>query len=586
MNPKQLLEHFDRISEAPDAIPRLRQFILDLAVRGKLVEQDPKDEPASELLKSIQAEVTRLKKSAKLKKQEELPPGSGDEEPWLLPQNWRWTRLGQIADWGSGSTPRRGNHEFFGGGLTWLKSGELNDNQQLTGSEETVTELAASKGSFRRNQIGDVLIAMYGATIGKVAILAEPAVTNQAVCGCTPFSGVFNRYLFNFLLSQRVQFHSASEGGAQPNISKEKIIRFAFPLPPLAEQHRIVAKVDQLMALCDRLEAAQAERESRRGRLVAASLHRLNNAADPDAFREHARFHLRHLPRLTSRPAQIQQLRQTILDLAVQGKLVRQDRNDEPVEVTVARLKHGAGERTIRRGVPQSVGRPHVVDDWPLPSSWRWLAAAELLRLGAILDIKDGNHGSNHPKTAEFSKDGLPFITAAQVGQQTLDLAGAYKISGAPLKRLRVGFAKRDDVIFTHKGSVGRVAIAPDDCVLSPQTTYYRVNQTAIFNRYLMWFMTSRVFARQVDDVKKQSTRDFVPISKQYEFFHAVPPLAEQRRIVVKIEQLMSICDELEGRLTTAQTESCSLLETILHEALAPVLSSVVQASENRHNES
>ena len=227
MTPTTLLKHFDRISEAPNAIPRLRRFILDLAVRGKLVKQDPKDVPASELLKRIKKEKEKLGK-----KEKPLPPINPNEIPFLLPIGWEWVRLGEVADWGSGSTPSRENHEFFGGEITWLKSGELNDNQQLIGSEETITKLAFKECSFRYNQPGDVLIAMYGATIGKVAILAETAVTNQAVCGCTLFQGVFNRYLFIFLLSQRTQFHLASEGGAQPNISKAKIINTLFSLPP------------------------------------------------------------------------------------------------------------------------------------------------------------------------------------------------------------------------------------------------------------------------------------------------------------------------------------------------------------------
>src|SRR5262249_52189509 len=156
--------------------------------------------------------------------------------------------------------PPRANPAFYGGGITWLKSGELNDNRRLAGSEETVMKAAIANGSFRLNRPGDVLIAMYGATIGKAAILAENAVTNQAVCGCTPFVGVFNEFLFLFLLSQREKFHSASEGGAQPNISKVKILWTPFALPPLAEQHRIVAKFNELMALYDRLEAARVER--------------------------------------------------------------------------------------------------------------------------------------------------------------------------------------------------------------------------------------------------------------------------------------------------------------------------------------
>ena len=255
-----------------DAVPRLRRFILDLAVRGRLVEQDPSDEPASQLLRLIEAEKASLVKAGEIKKQEVIPLGE-DEQPFVIPASWAWTRLGAVGDWGSGSTPPRGSHEFYGGGITWLKSGELNDNKELRGSEETVTEAAVTKCSFRRNQAGDVLIAMYGATIGKVAILAEPALTNQAVCGCTPFSGVLNHYLLNFLLSQRSHFHSASEGGAQPNISKVKIVESPFPLPPLAEQHRIVAKVDELMALCDRLEAQLTTTQTETRHLLEAVLH-------------------------------------------------------------------------------------------------------------------------------------------------------------------------------------------------------------------------------------------------------------------------------------------------------------------------
>ena len=254
-----------RITTRTSHIKQLRQTILNLAVRGKLVEQDPGDEPAAELLKRIAAEKARLVKAGKARKLE-VDPVTNEEISFPVPSNWVWTRLGSIGDWGSGSTPSRGNSDLYGGGITWLKSGELNDNRALEGSKETVSKLAVEKGSFRINKTGDVLIAMYGATIGKVAILAESAVTNQAICGCTPFPGVFNQYLYFYLLSQRAQFHSASEGGAQPNISKIKIIWTTFPLPPLAEQHRIVAKVDELMAICDQLEAqiTATEQDSRR----------------------------------------------------------------------------------------------------------------------------------------------------------------------------------------------------------------------------------------------------------------------------------------------------------------------------------
>ena len=308
MNADWLLAHYERIADAPEAISRLRRFTLDLAVRGKLVEQNLNDEPASELLKRVAAEKARLVKTKRIKKLEVDPIGE-KVAPFSVPSLWQWTRLGTVGDWGAGSTPSRGNPDLYGGGLTWLKSGELNDNTQLRGSGETVTELAVQKGSFRINCPGDVLIAMYGATIGKLAILAEKAVTNQAVCGCTPFEGVFNKYLFLFLLSQREGFYATSEGGAQPNISKAKIVGWPISLPPLAEQHRIVSKVDELMALCDRLEAARTEREATRDRMAAASLVRLNDPdPDPVVFRNHAAFALENLAPLTTRTDQIKAL--------------------------------------------------------------------------------------------------------------------------------------------------------------------------------------------------------------------------------------------------------------------------------------
>ena len=153
----QLLTHFDRLADAPDAIPRLRRFILDLAVRGKLVPQNPNDEPASELLKQVAAEKARLVEAGEIRKQE-TEQVTTEEYSFKLPLNWSWSRLGVIGDWGSGSTPRRGVEELYGGGITWLKSGELNDNPQLLGSEETVTTTAVEGGSFRENQPGDVLL--------------------------------------------------------------------------------------------------------------------------------------------------------------------------------------------------------------------------------------------------------------------------------------------------------------------------------------------------------------------------------------------------------------------------------------------
>ncbi|WP_220733755.1 restriction endonuclease subunit S, partial [Shewanella morhuae] len=200
------------------------------------------------------AEKAQLVKDKKIKKPKVLPEISDDEIPFDIPNTWVFVRLNELGEWGAGSTPSRSSSELYGGDIPWFKSGELSQDY-IYESEETVTELALKKSSLRYNSIGDVLLAMYGATIGKAAILGVRGTTNQAVCACTPFLGFSNIYLLMLLKAYRPRFIGMGAGGAQPNISREKIIATVIALPPQEEQQRIVAKVDELMSLCDALEA-------------------------------------------------------------------------------------------------------------------------------------------------------------------------------------------------------------------------------------------------------------------------------------------------------------------------------------------
>lgn len=245
--------------------PLLRKSVLQEAIQGKLVSQDPNDEPASVLLERIKEEKTKLFKEGKLKKKDLVDSvifkGDDnkyyekvsskiicidDEIPFEIPFNWRWARMGTIGDWGSGSTPQRGNPAYYGGDILWLKTGELN-NGVVYDSEEKITDKALQECSLRLNKIGDVLIAMYGATIGKVAIAGREMTTNQACCGCTPYQ-IYNKYLFHFLIASKDAFIKKGEGGAQPNISREKLIHHLIPIPPIQEQYRIVEKLEFVIA--------------------------------------------------------------------------------------------------------------------------------------------------------------------------------------------------------------------------------------------------------------------------------------------------------------------------------------------------
>ena len=219
-------------------IKQTKSKILDLAIHGKLVPQDPNDEPAIELLKRINPGFTPCDN------------GHYTQLPFETPQNWSWTTLGKIGKWQSGSTPNRLNKDYYNGNIPWLKTGDLNDGY-ITHIPESITEKALNETSVKLNPTGSVLIAMYGATIGKIGMLTFPATTNQACCACEVFNGIDKEFLFLFLLSHREEFIKMGGGGAQPNISKEKIINTYIPLPPFAEQKRIVNTVNVLFTKLD-----------------------------------------------------------------------------------------------------------------------------------------------------------------------------------------------------------------------------------------------------------------------------------------------------------------------------------------------
>ena len=234
---------------------QLKNSTLQLAIQGKLVKQRKEEGTGEELFKEIQKEKQKLIEEGKLKKQKALSEITEDEIPFDIPETWKWVRLGEIGDWGSGATPSRTNADFYGGNIPWLKTGDLTDSY-IYDVPECITKIALEKTSVRLNPKGSILIAMYGATIGKLGILTKAMTTNQACCACIVFPSVYNLYLFYFLLANRTSFVKQGEGGAQPNISKDKIINTLIPLPPLAEQTRIVEKIEELLPLVDSYEKA------------------------------------------------------------------------------------------------------------------------------------------------------------------------------------------------------------------------------------------------------------------------------------------------------------------------------------------
>jgi type I restriction enzyme S subunit len=553
MKLETFFEKFDLFAGSTDAVERMRELVLHLAMRGNLVSQDEQDGSARELLEEIIGSGTksteRRYRTVRADREEDI------EAPYPLPRTWTWTTLGTVAAWGSGSTPPRGNPELYGGQHTWLKSGELNDNQALKGASEQVTDAALDTGSFRRNQPGDVLFAMYGATVGKVAILAEPAVTNQAVCGCTPCTGVLNYFLFYYLVAERQNFREASEGGAQPNFSKDKILTYPFPLPPFAEQKRIVAKVDELMALCDRLEQQQQQREEQASKVARASLARfadLPTLANLD-FLFHKSYDIT--------PAD---LRKSILTLAVQGKLVPQDPNDEPAEELAARV---AAEKLRLLHAKEIKSETHLdpishEEVFPIPDSWIWLRAGDLCR--------PISSGSTPDQSVFHPSEGIPYLKVYNIRNQAVDFDYKRQFIAANhhKERMKRSILRPGDVIMNIVGPpLGKVAIVPKTF---PE---WNCNQAISFFRpifpdfapYLYTFLKEGSFLQNIQLIGTAG-QDNISVTKCKFIPIPIPPLAEQRRIVAKVDELMALVDALETQLATARTNVSALLNAVVHE--------------------
>lgn len=561
-----LTDNLPLLAGAPNGIKKLRELILELAVRGKLLEQNSNDEPASELLKNISIEKALLIENKTIRKGKPLPDIEQDEMQFKLPIGWEWVRLGQIGDWGAGATPARGNSSYYGGEMPWFKSGELVADF-ISDSEESVTELALKECSLRRNKPGDVLIAMYGATIGKTAILSVEGTTNQAVCACTPFNGVFNRYLLLTLKALKSNFIGQGAGGAQPNISREKIIATVTGLPPLAEQHRIVAKVDELMALCDRLEAQQADAESAHAQLVQALLDSLTQASDATDFTANWQRLAEHFHTLFTTEPSIDALKQTLLQLAVMGKLVPQDPSDEPASELLKRIAEEKARLVIEGKIRKQKPLAEIGDNeksFELPAGWAWQRFADF-----ALDVSTGPFGSLIHQS-DYVVGGVPLVNPSHMIDGRIVPDHSVSLSPEMAGTLDSYRLSAGDMVMARRGEVGRVALVTDteDGWLCGTGSFVLRFTQEVSRPYIWTLFRCNSIRTYLAGAAVGTTMVNLNHGILLKMPTAVPPLAEQHRIVAKVDQLMALCDQLKTRLTQARQLNEQLASTLVERAL------------------
>lgn len=482
----------------------LKNSILQLAVQGKLVPQDPSDEPASELLTRVYAEKSTLVNEGKLKKEKALPPITEDEIPFDIPGTWKWVRLNDIASITSGGTPSRAVSDYWNGGIPWVKISDIS-GKYVNYTEEQISQSGLDNSSAKVFPKGTLLYTIF-ATIGTVGILNIDAATNQAIAGVT-FYGEYNiNYMYYVAVGLKDLLVSKGKGMAQMNINQTILKSTPIPIPPLAEQERIVAKIEELLPLIERY----GEAEERLKEL---------NTEFPD------------------------KLRKSILQQAVQGKLTERDPADEPASELLKRIRAEKAKLIAEGKIKKEKPLPPITDEekpFDIPENWEWV------RLSEICNISDGTH-----QTPKYVDKGVPFISAQNVKPYRFIPEFHRDVSREDyLEYNKVVAPAKGDILMTRVGAgIGEAAIIDQDFEFSIYVSLTLIKRygNEINMEYLLHVLNSPL-GRKLASRKtlgKGASQGNLNLIFIREFVLPIPPLAEQKRIVDRANELLAVCGGL-----------------------------------------
>ncbi len=546
-----LTDNLPLLAGAPNGIKKLRELILELAVRGKLVPQNPNDEPASELLKRIAAEKKGL--SPKVKKSSDTPMGAVAFE---LPESWCWASFGDIAQHNSGKTLDKGKNSgvprnyITTSNLYWGRF-DLASVRQMLFEEKDLARCTAIKN--------DLLICE-GGEAGRAAVWdQESEICFQNHVHRARFFGEINPYYaqrYFERLNYSGEIAEYRKGVGISNMSSKALASIPMPVPPLAEQHRIVAKVDELMALCDRLEAQQADAESAHAQLVQALLGSLTQAADAEDFAASWQRLAEHFHTLFTTESSIDALKQSLLQLAVMGKLVPQDPSDEPANELLKKITEEKARLVTEGELKKQKPLEEVRDDealFELPSNWAWA------RFGNVCAIKgELVRPEDFPSLRQVAPDCIEKGTGRLTDNRTVKDSG---VKG-PNSRFFSG-----QIVYSKiRPSLSKAVLVDFDGLCSADM--YPID--AFINpEFLLKEILSEVFLEQVRVAENRIKMPKLNQESLTGFVLPIPPLPEQHRIVAKVDQLMALCDQLRARLTQASQLNEQLATALVEQAVA-----------------
>ncbi|WP_205854470.1 restriction endonuclease subunit S [Pseudomonas viridiflava] len=546
-------------------IKKLRELILDLAVRGLLVSQSPEDEPASQVLKRFAVEKNRLLKEAKIKKEKKLPPIGDEEKPFDLPEGWAWTRLADIGYNFGQKTPS--------GKLTYIDVGSINNKLGLI--EPTVIDAEEAPSRARKIvKAGTVIYSTIRPYLLNIAVIQKDfhpeLIASTAFAVVHPFEGVTSRYLYSYLRSPIfVSYVESVQGGiAYPAINDRQFFSGLFPMPPTDEQHRIVAKVDELLALCDNLEHRTEGNLDAHQTLVETLLGSLTSSADHMQLTSAWQRIATHFDILFTSEQSIDQLKQAILQLAIMGKLVPQDPTDEPASEHLKRIAAGKAklvkEGKIKRDTPLS---PIGNDEKPFesPKAWEWVRLEQISTV-----ITKGSSPKWQGVEYTDNVEDVLFVTSENIGNFKLLLDSKKYVEKKFNEIEPRSILKKGDFLMNIVGaSIGRTAVFDIDALanINQAVCLIRAVPDSFSNMFLLIFFNSSTCIDYMYDKQVDNARANLSMGNIAKFLIPVPPYAEQHRIVAKVGELMSLCDELTTRLIDTQITKTYLADSLSEQA-------------------
>lgn len=557
MRIKTFFENFELLAEAPNAVGKLREIILQLAVCGKLVPQNLSDEPASASLEKADQEKGTLFNVVNIKEDEQLFP---------LPKYWKWAYFERVLKKIHYGYTASANSNIQD--VRLLRITDIQDNKVdwsiVPGCEIKEYELE----KFVLNE-GDLLIARTGGTIGKsylVESLHTVAVFASYLIRAIPCSQVYPRYLKLFLDSSLYwkQLYAKSMGTGQPNVNATSLKSLTVPIPPLAEQKRIVEKCDRLMSLCDQIEVRQQKQQESIVRMNESAIAQLLSSQNPDEFRQHWQGICNNFDLLYSIPETIPKLRQAILQLAVQGKLVRQNPNDEPAPVLLEKIRAEKERAILGNKFKRSKSLFSIKQDeepYSLPIGWKWAKVSDV-----CFQVTDGVHS-----TPSYTNSGVPFLSVNNLKNNKISFDGCKYISlDDHIELARRCKPEFNDILLGKVGSIGvcDVITTKEEFSIFVQLALLKIVQPFIDSFYIKYIFLSEAIKQQISAGSAGSALQYIGIGKIQSLVIPIPPLAEQKRIVAKVDRLMSLCDVLEAKLKEARSYSETLMEVVAKQVL------------------